>query len=244
MAGENSPELNAKIARQKAPLAIEQGNLDLALHLAQEAVALDREAGVFPAKSLLVEGNVRFFRKEFPESIARWTLVVQGSKPDDDVSLFAMKNMVSSLVRRPLLTSEVVEARKALRAVAERIRGIRETSLRYEVWYTEGYLHTALEEYREAVNHFMQARAGFLRLNMIRDFARASLDLIDVLLKKGEEDRARVTLNRTAKTVAEFEEHRRLADAFQMAQVLPIAEATEHVRLHLTSPQGQNSNFS
>lgn len=244
LAAAGSLTVQAMVARQKAALLTEQGKLELALPLAKRAVELDREAGSFPAKSLNIEGTVRYFQGDFTESTSCWMEVLKGSDPKDDVYLYAMNNLVNSLIHRPLLTAEVVEARRSLRSILERIRGVRETPVRYQVWYTEACLHVALEEYREAINHFMQARAGFLRLGMIRDFGRVSVDLIDVLLKKGDEERARVILERTAKTLAEFEEHRRLLDAFLQAQALPIAEAAEHIRLHLTSPQGQDSNFS
>lgn len=228
-----SSRLSAMIHRQKAVLLAEQADLDGALKLVQRAVELDRAAGIFPSKSLIIEAIIRSSRGESDGSEACFKRVLDEEHPDSDDFLFAASNFVASLTQRPLLGTEIVEARKTLRKIQERIRGVRETPVRYFIWGVEGRLHALMEEFRLAVNHFTQARSGFLRLEMIPDFSRVSVDLVDALLKKGDFEKARITVERTAKKIAEFKGHERFAEAFQLGRDEPIEQAAEVIRSYI-----------
>lgn len=240
LAGSGSKILSAMILRQKAVLLVEQGKLDPALEAARQAVSLDSSSGIFPDRSYIAEGIVLYFQRNYSESSRCFMEVLQRGNPSGNNYAFAMKNWVASIVHRPLLGSEIVEARQSLRIVLERIRGVRQTPVRYQIWHTEGHLHTILAEHREATNHFMQARTGFLRLGMIRDFARLSADLIGSLVKMGNGDRARTVIGRTAKTIAEFAEQEPLAAIFRSAQEQPVEEAAEFIRTRLDIPAAPN----
>lgn len=229
------PTLEAMIARQKSLLLVEQGELAPALKLAQHAVKLDRSTGNFPTKSLIIEGIVRDFCRDTDGSTACFTDVLQNCDPSSNEYLYATNSLVVLLTKRPLLGTEIVEARKILRTIQDRIRGIRATPVRYVIWYTEGLLHSVMAEYRFAIRHFIQAREGFLRLEMIPDFARVSVDFVDVLVKKGDLERVRALLERTAKQISEFEEHARFAEAFRLALDQPLTEAVEFLRARIAS---------
>lgn len=228
-----SAALNAMILRQKALLFIDLSQLDTALKLATRAVALELAAGVFPSKSLNIEGIVRGFRQDTEGSLACFKRVLELGDPKSDDYLFATNNLVASLLQRPLLGTEIVEARKTLRGIQERIRGIRATPVRYCVWVVEGRLHAVMEEFYEAARHFSQARDGFRRLEMIPDYARVSADLVDVLVRKGDLDKARVVIQRTAKWISEYEDHERFATAFQLAMDQPLEKAADFIRSRL-----------
>ena len=229
------PSLKAMISRQKSILLVEQGDLNLALKTAQQAVELDRSTGAFPGRSLIAEGMIRGIQQDIQGSCSCFMEVLQGDDPSSDDFLFAMKNLAMSFMRRPLLATEVVDARKSLRKVQDRIRGIRETPVRYDIWWIEALLHAVMEEYRVSINHFIQAREGFLRLELIPDFARVTIDFIAVLVKKGDIERARTAIERTAKQISEFPEHARYAEAFRLALDQPIEEAAEFIRKRLST---------
>lgn len=227
---DSSPLLFAQIARQKAVLLAEQGQMKEALSTARKAVAADRSAGIFPQHSLIGEGIVRGLKRDFAGSCECFLEVLQKGDPQSESYLYAMKNYVASLLQRPLLGSEIVEARKSLRRVQERIRGVRETPVRYDIWFIEAQLHLQMEEFAEAIDHLIQARTGYLRLESIPDFARASIELIDILVKKGDLEKAQITIERTANQIADFEEHKRFAELFLSAQQQPVAQAAEFLR--------------
>ncbi len=237
-----SDSLIAMILRQKAVLFAEQGKSQ-ALHLAQRAVALDEKAGRFPDKSLIGEGIVHYFRRDFPRSSDCFLKVVQNGDPCSDVYILAMEYFIASFLHRPLLGTEIAQARKSLRLVAERIKGVRSTPVRYQIWWVEGLLHSILDEFRVAVNHLMQARDGFLRLELIPDFSLVSIDLVEVLVKKGDPEKARVIINRTLEKIAEYEEHARFAEAYRLALDQPIDQAADFIRKRLSpaeeSPAGE-----
>jgi len=228
--------LRAMIFRQKAILLVEQGNAH-ALELAQSAVALDEKAGASPDKSLISEGIVRGLQQDFSGSCVCFMKVLQNGDPNSATYVFAMKNYIASFLHRPLLGTEIAEARKSLRLVLDRIKGVRANPVRYHIWYIEGQLHAVMQEFRVAVNHLMQARSGYLRSEMIPDFALVSIDLVEVLVKKGDFEKARVTIARTLEKIAEFEEHARFAEAFRLAQDQPIDQAAEFIRKKLSSSE-------
>lgn len=226
--------LRAMVQRQKALYLIELKDLDSALKVAKAAVALERSNEAPPIKSLLVEGIVYGFLEEPEKSCACFDEARKLADPNSTDYIFATNNLVASLMKGPLLGTEIVQARKLLRQILDQIRGVRQSPVRYMIWYTEGLLHAIMEEYRQAAAHFLQAREGFLRLEAIPDYARVSVDHIDVLVKKGDEERARITLERTAKNVGEFQGNERLAEIFRSAQELPIAESAGFLRSRLS----------
>lgn len=103
-----------------------------------------------------------------------------------------------------LTIQDAVFARKLLRDVQEQIKGVRETSVRYIMWHTEGIFHGLLEEFYNAILHLVQSQEGFLRIHQIGDFARVSLDLIDVYLRKGDPSKAKTPIEGAAKEIAGF----------------------------------------
>lgn len=230
-----SPTFKAMVLRQKALLLVDRGQLDRALAAARSAVELDRSVPIFPTKSLMIEGIVRDFQEDIPGGIRCFQEVLEHADPASDEYLFATNSLIVLLMKRPLLGTEIVRARKDLRRVQNRIRGIRETPVRYIIWHVEGRLHMSMEEYRQAIDHFLQARSGFLRMEMIGDFARVSIDLIDAMAKKGESEKARSTIERTIKHIAEFPGNEHLLKAFQMASNLPIAEVADSIRERLSA---------
>lgn len=225
-----SASLTAMIARQKSLLCVDQGDLAIALKLARKAVKLDRGTGIFPTKSLLVEGIVVGFRNEISASEACFTEVLEHEDPASDDYLFATNNLVRTILKRPLLVVEILEARKTIRRLQDRIRGIRETPVRYTFWYLEGLLHSLMEEYRLAAKHIEQGRAGFLRMGMMSDYARLSVDLIDVLVKKGDIEKARRVIQEAAEHLSASEEGKRLAEAFQLVDGEPLESALSRIR--------------
>lgn len=225
-----SPKVSAMIHRQKAMLFVERGDLDRALALATRAVEIDQAAGIIPGKSLIIKGIVLGFRKDTDKSASCFKRVLEIDNPEGDEYLFATNNLIASIMQRPLLAAEIVEARKTLRTIQDRIRGIRETPVRYYVWGVEGRLHASLAEFRQAANHFSQSRSGFLRLGMIADYARASTDLVETLTKKGDLEKARIVIERTASQIAELEGNERFAEAFRLALDQPIEKAADVIR--------------
>lgn len=227
--------LTAMIMRQKAILLLEQGNPKSALVTAKMAVEVERRSGVFPDKSLIGEGIIRAFQGDYEGSVACFFEVLQNGEPEGDTFAYAAENYVASLLRRRLLATEVVEARESLRKIQHRIRGIRSTPIRYVIWHTEGLLHVVMAEYRSAINHFVPARLGFLRLEQVADFARVTVDLIDTLVKKGDLEKAQIIIERTAKELAEFEGSAKLADVFRSSRDKPINEVAQFIRAGLLS---------
>ncbi len=229
------------VHRQTAMVFVERGDLDRALELAKRAVASDRAEGLSAGKSLCIEGIVRGLRKDFEGSVACFKKVLEIEDPEGDDYIFAANNLIASLLERPLLASEIVEARKTLGSIQERIRGLRKTPVRYFVWGVEGRLHASLAEFRQAANHFAQARSGFLRLQMIPDYARASIDFIDALVQKGDVAKARVVIERTAKEIAGSGGPPNFAEAFRLAAAVPIGEASKFLRSHIDRPRSAAS---
>ncbi len=217
-----SATLAAMIARQKALLCVDQGDVTLALKLARKAVKLERSTEVFPTKSLIVEGIVLVFRNESGAGEACFKEVLEHEDPASDDYLWATYNLVTPLLKRPLLAAEILEARKTIRRLQDRIRGVRETPVRYIFWWLEGLLHGLMEEFRLAAKHIEQGRDGFLRMEMMPDYARVSVDLIDVLVKKGDIEMARQVIHETAGHLSTSEEGKRLAEAFQLAAGEPV----------------------
>lgn len=228
-----SATLAAMIARQKALLCVDQGDLALAIKLARKAVKLDRGTRIFPTKSLLVEGIVLFFRNEVSASEACFRDVLEHEDPANDDYLFATNNLVRVLLKRPLLASEILEARKTIRRLQDRIRGVRETPVRYVFWYLEGLLHGLMEEYRLAAKHIEQSRAGFLRMEMMPDYARMSVDLVDVLVKKGDTEKARQVIKETVAQLSTFEEGKRFAEGFRLADSEPVESVVGLLRAQI-----------
>lgn len=225
-----SPSLTAMISRQKSLLCVDRGDLAFALKLARKAVKLDRGTGIFPTKSLLVEGIVLFFGGDTSASEACFREVLEHEDPSTDDYLFATNNLVRVLVKRPLLAAEILEARKTVRRLQDRIRGVRETPVRYTFWYIEGLLHSLMEEFRLAAKHIEQGRAGFLRMGMMPDYARVSVDLLDVLVKKGEIVKAREVIRETAGHLSASEDGKRFAEVFDLADGESLESAVQRIR--------------
>lgn len=225
-----SVPLSAMILRQKSLLHVDQGNLDFALKLARKAVKLDRSSDKFPTKSLLVEGIVLGLRNEFKASLACFKEILEHADPTSDDYLFATNNLVATLMKRPLLASEVVGIRKTIQSLRKRIRGVRDTQVRYIFWYLEGLLHINMEEFRLAVKHLEQGRSGFLRMGLITDYARISVDLIDALVKKGEFEEMRRIIAETSAQLDSFDDTAQYAEAFRLASGEPVETAAEGLR--------------
>lgn len=233
--------IQALFARQRAVLLIHQGHKDKALRTAQEAVRLERRLEKVPTKGLIVEGAVRYLRDEYKKSGECWNEILQNEDPASALHAIAMQNFAATLAKQPLSLEEVVEARKLLRQILERIKGVRKTPVRYIIWHTEGLFHLRLEEFGQAIDHFMQARSGFFRLEQMISLARVSADLIEALVKSGKLERARHMMERTAKQLAEYEEHTGDAQVFRLAMAQPIAEAAEFLRARLPAGGTQNA---
>lgn len=238
------PTVLAMVLRQKSLLLVDLGQPDAALALARRAVELDRASGLFPVKSLTFEGIVLGYRGEHAASAVRFREVLEQADPDSDDYLFATNNLIATLLQRPLLASDIVEARKTLRTIQRRIRGMRETPLRYIVWHVEGRLHAQLAEYRQAASHYAQSREGYLRLAMIPDYARVSADLVEVLVRKGDGDGAREVIAASAETIegfaAGFAGHQRFAEAFRQSAGQPLEQAAELIRGRLLGAAASN----
>ena len=226
-----APAIQALFARQRAVLLIHQGSKNKALRIAQEAVRLERSLGKVPTKGLIVEGGVRYIREEYKESGECWNEILRYEDPASDLYAFAMQNLAATLAQQPISLEETVEARKLLRQILERIKGIRRTPVRYIVWYTEGLFHHRLQEYQQAIDHFMQARSGFQRIEQMTTFTSVSVDLIDAFVKYGKLDRARNAIERTARQLSEFEEHTQDAEVFRLALSQPMEGAAEFLRV-------------
>lgn len=222
--------LQATFARQQAILHIYQGKNDDALRLAQKAVDLDRLLNDVPAKSLLTLGGIRYFRGEYEESAACWKEVLEKTDPSSDIFAFAMQNLAATFARKNLPIKEIVPARKLLETIRDRIKGMRETPVRYVVWYTEGLLHSSLNEFKAAIRHLQQARTGFLKLKQVGDFARATIDLVDVFVRKGDVQKARMTLERAAREISGHSDYEAAAKLFESALEERIIDAPELLR--------------
>lgn len=219
------------LVRQTAILRMHQGRPDDALRLIEEAVTLDRSTGEVPVKSLLAAGAIRYFRAEYDQSRTCFKEVLDGTKPASDIYTFAMQNLAASYAGQPNLSiKDAVFARKLLRDVQQQIKGVRETPVRYIMWHTEGIFHGLLEEFYRAIVHLVQAQEGFLRLEQIGDFARVTIDIVDVYLRKGDEDTARETIERAEKEIAGRPGYEDTAALFSRALEVPISEAVELVR--------------
>lgn len=241
LAKSSEPAIQALFARQRAVLLIHQGHKDKALRTAQEAVRLERRFEKVPTKSLIVEGVVRYFRAEYMKSSECWNEILKNEDPASDLYAISMQNLAATLAQQPITLEEVVEARKLLRQIQERIKGIRKTPVRYIIWYTEGLFHLRLAEFRQAIDHFMQARSGFSRLEQMSTLALVSADLTEALVRSGKLERARHMMERTAKQLSEYEEHTGEAQVFRLAMAQPIAEAAEFLRARLPSGGTQNA---
>ncbi len=235
LAQSGPPTLKAMVRRQKALLLLERGQLELALESARAAVELDRSAEAFPLKSLMIEGIIRDLQEDIAGALKCFQEVLEHADPAGDEYLFATNSLVVLLMKRPLLGTEIVRVRKDLRRVQNRIRGVRETPVRYILWHAEGRFHLQMEEYRQAIDHFLQARSGFLRIELIADFARVSVDLIDALVKKGEDEKARIIIERTIRQIEDFPGNTNLAEAFQIGRDHPTAEAVDMIRKRLSA---------
>lgn len=227
--------LQATFARQQAILRIYQGRSDDALRWAQKAVDLDGGLDLVPAKSLLTLGGIRYFRGEYEESAECWKEVLEKTDPSSDIYAFAMQNLATTFARKNLTIKEIVPARKLLEVIRERIKGIRETPVRYVVWYTEGLLHSSLNEFKPAIRHLQQARTGFLRLDQVGDFARATIDLVDVFVRKGDLQKAQATIERAAREISGHSGYEPAARLFESALEELITDAPEFLRAHIST---------
>lgn len=230
-----STELKATYARQQAILRIYQGKSDDALRLAQKAVDLDRRLDEVPAKSLLTLGGIRYFRGEYEASTECWKEVLEKADPTSDIYAFAMQNLAATFARKNLTIKEIVPARKLLETIRERIKGIRATPVRYVIWYTEGLLHSALNEFKAAIRHLQQARTGFLRLNQVGDFARATIDLVDVFARKGDVSKAQTAMERAARELFGHPGYEAAAALFESALKERLTDAPEFLRDRISS---------
>jgi tetratricopeptide (TPR) repeat protein len=227
--------LRAMLVRQTAILRMHQGRPDDALRLIDQAVALDRSARGVPAKSLSAKGSIHYFRAEYDRSRACFKEVLDGTDPTSDLYTFVMQNLAATYAGQPNLTiQDAVFARKLLRDVQEQIKGVRETPVRYIMWHTEGLFHGLLEEFYKAILHLVQAQEGFLRIKQIGDFARVSLDLIDVHLRKGDPGKAKTTIERAAKEIAGVPGYEETAALFERSLEVPITQAVGFLRERLS----------
>lgn len=222
--------LQATLARQQAILRISQGKGDDALRLAQKAVDLDRTLDEVPAKSLLTLGGIHYFRGEYEASTECWKEVLEKTDPTSDTYAFAMQNLAATIARKNLPIKEVVPARDLLELIRERIKGMRKTPVRYVVWYTEGLLHSSLNEFKPAIRHLNQARNGFLKLDQVGDFARATIDLVDVFVRKGDVPKAQTTLKRAAREISGHPGYEAAAKLFESSLEERITAVPEFLR--------------
>lgn len=229
-----SVPLQAMFSRQRANLRLHQMRLDEALRLIEEAVALDRSVGNVPAKSLLAAGAIRYFRREFDVSRRCFKEVLDLTDPSSEIYAFAMQNLAATYAGQSNLSiKDAVFARKLLRDVQQQIKGVRETPVRYIMWHTEGIFHGLLEEFYKATIHLVQAQEGFLRLEQIGDFARVTIDLVDVYVRKGDEAKAREAIERAVKEIASSSGYEDTAALFERSLEKPIAEAAGFIRERL-----------
>ncbi len=229
----------AMFDRQQAILRIYQGNGNDALRLAQSAVDLDRSLEEVPAKSLLTLGGIHYFRDEYEESTACWKEVLEKTDPTSDIYAFAMQNLAATFARKNLPIKEIVPARKLLETVRDRIKGIRQTPVRYVVWYSEGLLHSSLNEFKAAVRHLDQARTGFLKLEQVGDYARATIDLVDVFVRKGNAGKAQTILERAAREIAGRPGYGAAAKIFESALEGRITDVPEYLRERISTALAQ-----
>lgn len=197
--GESGPiSLSAMICRHRALLLLDLRKPDDALRLVRKAVVLEREAGVSASRSLICEAVICGSLGDFATCAQLCEEVLEKESPDSPVYLSAVQNLLSANVQRPMSVEGFLEAKEMFRRVRFKLRGIRETPVRYCVWYAEALLHLRMKEFPNATEKLQQARAGFLALSLLKDYALASLDLAKVFARMNAEDRGWVVLERTA----------------------------------------------
>lgn len=200
-ASEATPRLQAMVARQRALLSMIQGEKDEALSLAHWAVLTDRQLGLSASTSLIIEGIVLFYRGEHRDAVERFAEVLAGENPRQPVYLIAIQNLGFALAEASRTAEEIVRARRILKGVRARIKGLRDTPIRYRVCWAEAILHRRLEEYGPALEALMRARKGFLRMGMAHDFALVSADLATLYLEMNQERAARGVVQQTRKAL-------------------------------------------
>jgi tetratricopeptide (TPR) repeat protein len=230
-AGPKSSALLNRVARHRALLFADLGRFEEALKLARSVVEKERREGDLASTSLVCEAVILGMNDQFEAAAECCSEVLRKEDPASSVYTSAMYNLAGVLARRPLLTYEVVDARKLLNSVRERIRGIRFTPVRYAVWYSEALLHAMLEEFRPAIDHLRSARSGFLRLRLLHSYARASVDLAIVHFRMQDEARVMQLISRTIRELAEAEAEEKLIDPFRQAEKEPTVQtAIEKLR--------------
>lgn len=221
-----------------------QARSEEALALARRAVELDRSTGLVPVKSLLTEGFVRYVRGEYELSAACWKEILEKDSPSSEHYAFAMQNLVATLARQNISAKEIVPLRAFMKTVQQRIKGTRETPVRYISWHTEGILHALVGEYRFAIKHFLQAQNGFLRVGQLREFALVTADLIDAYVRKGDVMKIRKAFERIGKALEEDPRFRATFHVIERAAETPLSEVVEFLRDSLPTALAQEANVA
>ena len=230
-----SISVQAMFVRQQAILLIHQGHSDEAIRLAEKAVALDRSTGAVPTKSLLTEGAIRYFRGEFERSCQCFKEVLEVTDPSSDIYTFAMKNLAGALSRQNVTIKEIRIVRQLLRDVQNKIKGLRETPVRYMMWHIEGVFHGLLDEFYKAQRHLNQALDGFERIGQVGDMVRVTIDLVDMYFQKGDPENARVAIEDAAHRIASFSGYEDTVALLDRALEGPITEAADFIRERLSA---------
>lgn len=228
--------LQAMVARQRALLLLAQGKHEEALAQVRWAVATDRQHGHSPSISLINEGIVHFHSGRTREAVEAFAHVLTSENPRRPVYLVAIQNLSFALAEASRTAEEIVRARRILRTVRERIKGVRDTPIRYRVCWAEAILHWRLEEYAPALDSMQRARKGFQRLGMAHDFALISAELTALHLEMDQPRNALALLQQTAKALAGLGEAP-LGDCFRQARAeTDLASAVLGLRQRIQSP--------
>lgn len=141
-----------------------------------------------------------------------------------------MQNLVATLARQNISAKEIVPLREFIKTVQQRIKGTRETPVRYITWHTEGILHALIGEYRFAIKHFLQAQNGFIRVGQLREYVLVTPDLVEAYIRKGDTGKVRKTFERIGKELGGDPRFRRILRLFEGAVELPLSEVVEFIR--------------
>jgi tetratricopeptide (TPR) repeat protein len=228
--------VQAMVARQRAMLLLNRGDVDGAAELARRAVAADRQRGDRPSVSLIIQGIVFSYQQHFYEAIGCFSEVLTHEDPRRPVYLLAIQNLAACLAESSRTAEEIVRARRILRLVRERIKGVRDTPIRYRVCWAEAILHRRLEEFDDALEVLRRARKGFLRLRMLHDFALISADLATLHLEMEQEKEASALLKQTASRLQTLKSTPLLAAFEQARQISDLRAAVAALQLQLARP--------
>lgn len=228
--------VQAMVARQRAMLLLDLGDIDGASEMACRAVAVDRQRGDRPSVSLIIQGIVYSYQKRFYDAIGCFSEVLTYEEPRKPVYLLAIQNLGACLAESSRTAEEIVRARRILRVVRERIKGVRDTPIRYRVCWAEAILHRRLEEFDAAREVLRRARKGFLRLRMLDDYALISADLATLHVEMGQESQATALLKQTASRLHTLKSTPLLAAFEQARQVSDLRAALAALQLQLARP--------